>query len=110
MTKDQLQAECSRLGFCPVLTKFNISDVPENLRRFAPYAEVWGHNSEDVRDDVVQATPSSLRRHVHRLIWNPEIQALFNQWLAGPEIDSPTLTDAYLAFTCLRMSADELGD
>lgn len=110
MTREQLQAECHRLGFCPPLTVFNIADVPEGLRQFAPYAEIWGHNSEDARYDVMEATPAVLRKHVHRLIWRPEVQDVFDEWLAGPQSKRPSLTDAYLAFTCLRMSADELGD
>ena len=109
MTPELLEAECVRLGFWPALTEFSIDEVPANLREFVGYAQIWGHNSEDTRYGIVEETPLPLKHHVHRVIWDPVVQDRFDEWLAGPAADCRPLTGAYLAFTCLRMSADEMG-
>lgn len=109
MTPESLEAECVRLLFNPPLAQFSIDDVPKALRKFVPYAQIWGHNSEDIRFDIVQETPPSLKRHVYSVIMEPDVQDRFDDWLAGPAVDCWPLSEAYLAFTCLRMSADEMG-
>ncbi len=109
MTRDELKAECDRLGFRPPVYDFNISDVPENLRELAPYAEIWGNNSDETRWQLVKETPEALKEHLQELIFEPDVQDRFDEWLAGPESNKLPPTTAYLAFTCLRMAADEMG-
>ena len=108
MTRMDLEAECKKFGFRPPLVKFDIGDVPQKVREFAPYAEVWGNNSEDIRYEVLLATPDSLKAHLREVLLVPEVQDRFDAWLAGPEADRRPISEAYLAFTCLRMSAQEM--
>ena len=91
------------------MAQFNVADVPESVQAFTPYAEIWGNNSEDIRYEIVQATPDPLRKHVQGVLFVPEVQDRFDEWLAGPEADCRPFSEAYLAFTCLRMSANEMG-
>lgn len=104
----ELHGMCVALGFRPSRVKFDHADVPANLREFVHYAEIWGENCHDRRSELVQATPRWLRKHVPEVVFVPDVQDRFDDWLAGPEVDREPLTAAYLAFTCLRIAADEM--
>jgi len=79
--------------------------VPVALRHLVPLAEQFGVSDDLIRADVVAKTPRPSILAMREAV-EAHASAL-DQWLAGPEADEPTLSDEYIAFSCLRMAADE---
>lgn len=88
----------------PVI-EFAADDVPANLRHLIPLARQWGINDDIIREEVVANASEDARVELKNAVSAAE-DAL-DGWLAGPEAASPSPTDAYLAFTAMRMAADE---
>lgn len=88
---------------CPK-TVFDLRDVPENLQQLTPYAVFWGAADDWVREDVLKKTPEFLRQNLKKVI--AAYDDALDVWLAGPEASSPEPSDAYVAFSAMRMSAD----
>ena len=80
-------------------------NVPEQLRHLIRLAEEFGISDNGYRwNRVEKATAEeikSLKDAIH------EHDSLFDDWLAGPEADGPEYTNEYIAFSALRMAADE---
>lgn len=85
-------------------TSFDLKDVPTKLHSLTPYAEFWGHADDSVRDSILRNTPVSLQENLKWVVTNHEDR--LDEWLAGPESSSPEPSDAYVAFSSMRMSAD----
>jgi hypothetical protein len=58
-----------------------------------------------IRADLMARTRAQELEAMRRAVLAQE--DAFDEWLAGPEADGPDFSDEYLAFTCLRMAADE---
>ena len=86
------------------LIKLNPEKVPEKLRILIPYAEFWGVADDLIRDDMVRKAPKEAIYELRRIIRHHD--GALDDWLAGPEADSPKPSDEYLAFTAMRMAAD----
>lgn len=84
---------------------FAAADVPGGLRYLIPLAMQWGINDDLIREDVVATASEEARAELRDTVANAEDE--LDEWLAGPEAASPSPTDAYLAFTAMRMAADE---
>ena len=85
-------------------TSFDLKDVPEDLRQLAPYAMFWGAADDSAREGVLKKTPEALRKNLKRVVTAFDDQ--LDAWLAGPEASNPEPSDAYIAFSAMRMSAD----
>jgi hypothetical protein len=83
---------------------FNLEDVPEGLRQLAPYAVFWGAADDWAREDVLKKTPDSLRKNLKAVI--AAFDDALDAWLAGAEASNSHPSDAYVAFSAMRMSAD----
>jgi hypothetical protein len=83
---------------------FDSNDVPKNLHHLIPYASFWGLADDLNRERLVEKAPDHLKESLRKLIANNE-NAL-DEWLAGEEALSPDPSDAYIAFSALRMAAD----
>lgn len=79
-------------------------DVPYALRVLIPLAQKWGITDDTVRVNVVEAASDLERRELVNSVL--PLNGLFDDWLAGPEVHSDNYSGAYVAFTCLRMSAE----
>jgi hypothetical protein len=77
----------------------------ENLRHLIPYAELWGVNDDLIRDDMVRSAPREALEDLKRLVERHD--DLLDEWLAGPEADVASPSTEYLAFTAMRMAADQ---
>jgi hypothetical protein len=91
-----------RIGLTPwsILTR----DVPEEFQDVIPYAELWGVGDDGTRDNLVDRAPATvLENLVHVVV---PLGDRLDPWLAGPEASGPSYTDAYVAFSCLRMAAE----
>lgn len=85
--------------------KLNPKHVPERFWPWIPYAELWGIEDDYFRDEFVSSAPQVAKDDLVAAV--REINAQLNKWLAGDEASSPTPSNEYCAFTCLRMAADE---
>ena len=88
----------------PVIEPLCPDNVPEGLRCLIPLAERWGINDDILRmDERERAAPAEIA-YLKSVIDHFDDQ--LDDWLAGPEADSPHPTREYLAFATMRMAAD----
>jgi hypothetical protein len=78
--------------------------VPEVLREYIPFAAVWGIADDLERESLVERAPDEAKDDLAALI--ERIDDDLDQWLAGPEADSPNPSAEYVAFSAMRMAAD----
>ena len=83
---------------------FDSNDVPKNLRDLIPYASFWGLADDLEREQLAEKAPEHLKKSLQKLIADND-DAL-DDWLAGEEASSPNPSDAYVAFSAMRMAAD----
>ena len=100
---------CAALGL-PSSTDFNkdriFADTPQNLRDLVHYALLWGEPDDGYRANLIQRAPLAVRANLKAIVTERDDQ--LDEWLAGPEAAGPTFTDAYIAFTAMRMASDEI--
>ncbi len=84
---------------------FDEGDVPDSLRHLIPLARIWGIGDDVLREDMVEAADSSALNELKSAVTASK-QDLRN-WLSSP-VALAKPTPAYLAFTNLRMVADEV--
>jgi hypothetical protein len=87
----------------PVI-KLDPARVPPGLRHLILLAEQFGVSDDLIRQDVVAKASADEVNAMRRAV--EEHNDLFDEWLAGSEMNGPTFSDEYIAFTCLRMAAD----
>lgn len=83
---------------------FKWTDVPEKLRELIPYAVFWGASDDWAREEILRRTPVPLKMNLKFVVEKFDDQ--LDDWLAGPEASNPDPTDAYIAFSAMRMGAD----
>lgn len=84
-----------------------VADTPDRFRAFAHYALLWGISDDCYRVDLVKDASDDLRSNLRWVGRQIEHGDDLDTWLAGPEAIGPECTKAYVAFTCLRMAADD---
>jgi hypothetical protein len=86
--------------------KLNAERVPAEFRHLMPLAEKYGISDDGYRLEMLDSLDDVERDELARFLadYDDELDA----WLAGPEADSPTPTNEYVTFSCLRMAADEV--
>lgn len=94
-----------RLAFPKAL--FDLGDVQAGLHQLAPYAAHWGASDDEVRETIVRSTPLSLKRNLKWMV--TILDYALTEWLAGPESLSRDPTDAYVAYSAMRMAADGIS-
>ena len=83
---------------------FEVKDVPEKLHVLVPYAEYWGVIDDWAREELIQQTPDKLKDNLKWVI--TQFDDELDDWLAGEEASEPEPSDAYLAFSSMRMGVD----
>lgn len=83
---------------------FDTTDVPKNLQPLISYAEFWGISDDWARQDLIQKASSDVKQNLKSVIgmFEDELDA----WLACPEVAGAAPSDAYIAFSAMRMGAD----
>lgn len=95
--------QCVRLH--PAAEEIDERDVPVELRKIIPYAEIWGVSDDDFRGEVFQRTPPEIMQHVSEVFKFYEDN--IEKWLAGDEsLDFESYTSAYIAFSSWVMGMD----
>jgi hypothetical protein len=84
----------------------NPDNVPKQFWPLLPYAEFWGLDEEAAREELIELAPVDVQQNLKKLVTANE-DAL-EEWLAGPEADSRTPTDEYIAFGAMVMAADSI--
>ncbi|MEH6461361.1 hypothetical protein [Chitinimonas sp. JJ19] len=83
---------------------FDLNDVPEDLHVLAPYAIFWGISDDWAREDILKRTPDRLKINLKWVVSKFDDQ--LDAWLAGEEASRSDPSDAYIAFSAMRMGAD----
>ena len=83
---------------------FDENDVPECLRSLIPYARFWGLADDWEREQLAVKAPDDVKTDLKDLI--AQHDDALDQWLAGEEAANPNPSDAYVAFSAMRMCAD----
>jgi len=83
---------------------FVSSDVPGTLLTLIPYAKFWGLSDDWEREQLVAKAPDEIKNELKLLI--VKYDDFLDEWLAGEEAGSPLPSDAYVAFSAMRMCAD----
>ena len=86
------------------LAKFNVEDVPIELRRIAHYAKFWGISDDSERMGLVDSAPKAVLDNLKAVV--SAIDDELDVWLAGEEAALPNPSDAYVAYSAMRMASD----
>lgn len=81
-------------------------NVPPMLRSLIPMAELWGISDDLIRADFIAGAPEAAKGELKASI--ERFDDSLDDWLAGPEAEGPDFSEEYIAFTCMRMAADEV--
>ena len=84
---------------------FDENEVPAALKHLIPLARVWGIGDDVLREDMVAAADPAALQELKRAV--REVNRDLRDWLSSPSALA-RLTPAYLAFTNVRMVADEI--
>jgi len=84
--------------------RLNRASIAEQFWPLLPYAEFWGIADDWTREDLVKNAPPDVRENLKRVV--AAFDNALDEWLAGPEADSPNPTDEYIAFCAMGMAAD----
>ena len=84
--------------------EFDADDVPAGLRGIIPYARFWGVSDDCERESLVRAAPANVLAELKSIV-DVHDDAL-DLWLGGDEAHEPSPSDAYVAFSAMRMAAD----
>ncbi len=104
LTREELEEICREFAGAIQKVPFKNSEVPDSLHPLVPYAEIWGVSDDWAREELVQKTPELIKENLQWVIvqFDDELDA----WLAGPEASKADPSDAYIAFSSLRMAVD----
>ena len=83
---------------------FDESGVPENLDGLIPYAKFWGLADDWTREQLAKKAPDHVKAELKQLI--ARYDDALDEWLAGDGAASAKPSDAYVAFSAMRMCAD----
>ena len=89
----------------PAVT-LDLGKVPAALHCLVPLAERFGVPDDLIRQGVLAKATDGDLETMRQTVQSAE-DAL-DSWLAGPEAGGPSYSAEYIAFSCLRMAADEI--
>jgi hypothetical protein len=83
----------------------NPEHVPVAFRHLIHLAEEFGVSCDLTRALVLEKTPPEMLEALRESVL--PLDEAFDEWLAGPEAEGPDFSPEYVAFTFLRIAADE---
>jgi hypothetical protein len=106
LTESEIRAALGASGTLLPMATFDREDVPIELRELIPYAVFWGIVDDCGREDVLKKTPESIKINLKQAISRFDDE--LDNWLSGSEVLNPVSTNAYIAFSAMRMAADSI--
>ncbi|MCA9041781.1 MAG: barstar family protein [Planctomycetaceae bacterium] len=79
--------------------------VPSELREYIPYAELWGESDVAIRARLLAKAPILAIKELAAIGY--EIEGKLSLWSASSEIDSSGTSKEFLAFSAMKMAAEE---
>ncbi len=83
------------------------ADTPQGLQDLVHYALLWGVSDDGYRAHLIRRASPEARANLKRIVAERDHQ--LDEWLAGAEAEGSTFTDAYIAFSAMRMASDEIA-
>ena len=80
--------------------------APPAFQPIVHYAAYWGVSDDGDRLRLLQRAPDEAVQNLKQVVTLYEDE--LDQWLAGPEADGPDFSDAYIAFSAMRMASDAI--
>ena len=79
--------------------------TPPDLLGIVHYAAAWGISDDGYRSDLLSAVGTAARKNLQWVV--RQYDDPLDGWLAGPDSTGARFSEAYVAFSCMRMAADE---
>jgi hypothetical protein len=105
LTVEEVRRRYRLAGIKAEPVDFDENDVPDSLKHLIPLARVWGIGDDVLREDMVEAADPAALKELKSAI--SSVKQDLRTWLSSPP-EVARLSPAYLAFTNLRMVADEV--
>lgn len=80
-------------------------NVPEEFWHLIPLAQKYGLSDDGYRLEMLQSISKNEKLELASFL--EKYDDKLDSWLAGPEASGPQFSNEYIAFSALRMSADE---
>ena len=103
---DELRRRYREMGITAEPIDFDERDVPAGLKHLVPLARVWGIRDDLLRDDMRRAADPKTLKELKALVYAADDD--LDAWLTSKKELSRGPSDAYVAFTNLRMVADSV--
>ena len=78
--------------------------TPPVLSPIAHYAASWGISDDGYRLEFLTRVPEAAVQNLRYVVGVYEDE--LDEWLAGPEAEGPAYSEAYIAFSAMRMASD----
>lgn len=101
----RLEAEM-RVRLDPARLEEILASTPPDLRPIAHYVAIWGISDDGYRAQLIGSASEGARLNLKRVV--SEYDDALDAWLAGPEAAGPDFSEAYIAFSSMRMASDEI--
>jgi hypothetical protein len=101
----EMRKRCGLTGENRSIFRLDPANVPEPLQPHIPLAERFGISDDLMRAAFIEKAPAADVVELRRIV--QEYDALLDEWLAGPAARGPTYSTEYIAFSCMRMAADD---
>ncbi len=83
--------------------KLSPGAVPPALHPLIPMAEAYGISDDVIRNELVDSLSPEAKQALVEAVLTPDVEDALDDWLAG----DAEMTPEYIAFTSLRMAAEE---
>jgi hypothetical protein len=105
VTVEEVRRRYRLAGIKAEAVDFDENDLPDPMKHLIPLARVWGIGDDVLREDMVQAADRAALNELKAAV--SAVKQDLRSWLSSPT-EIARLSPAYLAFTNLRMVADEV--
>lgn len=80
-------------------------NIPKEFWQLIPLAQIYGVSDDCYRSELIETISAQDKLKLKEFL--ERFNGKLDEWLAGPESNGPEFTEEYIAFSALRMAADE---
>lgn len=88
-----------------MIKRLCVDNIPEDFRHLLPLAQKYGISDDVYRSDLVESISDEEKAELKEFLETYDDK--LDVWLAGIEAAGPDFSEEYIAFSALRMAADE---